>query len=67
VTTISDQIKADQDAALRTIRRVAESLPGYTNGEIGAIMSETALSLVTSDAASDTSRRSYRETCCEPV
>jgi hypothetical protein len=67
MTTISEQIRQEQEAAMQTIRRVAESLPGYTNGEIGAILSETAPSLVTSDAASDTSRRSYRETCCEPV
>jgi hypothetical protein len=67
MTTISEQIRQEQEAAMQTIRRVAESVPGYTNGETGAILSETAPSLVTSDAASDTSRRSYRETCCEPV
>jgi hypothetical protein len=28
--TISEQIRQDQDAAVQTIRRVAESLPGFT-------------------------------------
>ena len=31
--TIAEQIAIDQAAALRTIKRVAESLPGYTHAE----------------------------------
>jgi hypothetical protein len=31
--TISEQIRLDQEAALQTIRRVAESLPGFTFAE----------------------------------
>jgi hypothetical protein len=33
MTTISDQIRLDQEQALVTIRRVAESLPGFTFAE----------------------------------
>jgi hypothetical protein len=38
MTTISEQIRQDQEQALATVRRVAESLPGYTNGEMSGRM-----------------------------
>jgi hypothetical protein len=33
MSTISDQIRLDQEAAMQIIRRVAESLPGFTFAE----------------------------------
>lgn len=36
--TIAEQIKQDQDAAMLVIRRVAESLPGFTIVESGGRM-----------------------------
>jgi hypothetical protein len=51
--TISEQIRQDQEAAMQTIRRVAESLPGFTFAEETCRISGTAQSLVTIDAAPD--------------
>jgi hypothetical protein len=36
--TISEQIRQDQEAALQTVRRVAESLPGFTFAENGCML-----------------------------
>lgn len=38
--TIAEQIAIDQAEALRTIRRVAESLPGFTFGTENDMMDE---------------------------